>query len=90
MPKEHFVKHVGFLKEKKLYPSIYKIDGPSSNPLVKINGEEYLTFSSNNYLGLAGDASIKDSVIEAVRRYGIGSGSTRLLSGSISLTGISI
>ncbi len=79
----YFKTYLDFLREKELYPEIYTIDGPSSSPEIIINGKKFLSFSSNNYLGLAGDQRIKNASIEGVKKYGVGSGSTRLLSGTL-------
>lgn len=81
----YFRIYFDFLKEKELYPAIYTIDGPSSSPEIFIKGKQFLTFSSNNYLGLAGDSRIKEAAIEGIKKYGVGSGSTRLLSGTLDI-----
>lgn len=39
-----------------------------------IDGKKKLNFCSSHYLGLAEDQKIKDAVIEAVKKYGIGTG----------------
>ena len=82
---EYFENYLEFLRSQKLYPSIYTIDGPSCEPYLLINGEKFLTFSSNNYLGLGGNEEIKNVVGEALKKYGIGSGSTRLMSGTLDI-----
>lgn len=48
---------------------------------INIDGREYINFASNDYLGLAGNTSIADSVKKALDKYGFGSGASRLLSG---------
>jgi len=48
---------------------------------IEIEGRTYLNFSSNDYLGLAGDPRIADAAISAIQRYGIGSGSAHLIVG---------
>jgi glycine C-acetyltransferase len=47
-----------------------------------IEGRERLNFCSNNYLGLAGDVRLQNAAIEAIRKYGVGTGSVRALSGT--------
>jgi glycine C-acetyltransferase len=42
---------------------------------------DVLVFGSNSYLGLSNDPYVKQKVIEAVNRYGIGSGGSPALSG---------
>jgi 8-amino-7-oxononanoate synthase len=44
-----------------------------------------LNLASNNYLGLADDARVKSAAIDAIERWGTGSGSSPLLSGFTSL-----
>ncbi|MEK6567430.1 MAG: 8-amino-7-oxononanoate synthase [Candidatus Omnitrophota bacterium] len=47
-----------------------------------INGKKVLNFCSNNYLGLADDSHLKKAAISAINKFGIGSGASRLVSGS--------
>ena len=46
------------------------------------DGAECLDFSSNDYLGMAGDRELVERLCEAARDAGVGSGAARLLSGS--------
>jgi 8-amino-7-oxononanoate synthase len=48
---------------------------------VRIGGREYLNFSSNDYLNLAGDRRLARAAARAARRYGCGSGASPLVSG---------
>ncbi len=82
---KYFCKIVDLLRSKNLYPNISEISGPSCNPEIIIQGKKYLTFCSNNYLGLANNQEVKDAVIEGIKKYGVGSGSTRLLSGTLDI-----
>lgn len=82
---QYFEKYIKFLNKRDLYPSIYTITGPSSSPEIVINGKKFLTFCSNNYLGLGENEEIKKTVIENIKKYGVGSGSTRLLSGTLDI-----
>lgn len=82
---KYFRKYLELLRSRELYPTIHSVDGPSHTPRVTIGGREFLSFSSNNYLGLAGDEDSKHAAIEALRKYGLGSGSTRLLSGTLDI-----
>ncbi|MFQ5956263.1 MAG: 8-amino-7-oxononanoate synthase [Candidatus Brocadiales bacterium] len=51
-------------------------------PYATIGGKKYLSFCSNNYLGLAGHPRIKEAAREAIARYGWGAGASRLVSGT--------
>lgn len=56
-----------------------------SGPWVKAEGREFLMLSSYDYLGLIGDARIDEAAIEAIRKYGTGTGGVRMLTGTIDL-----
>ena len=55
----------------------------AQGPLISINNEEYLNFSSNDYLGLANNETLKACMIEAVHKYGVGAGSSQLVVGHL-------
>ena len=63
-----------------LYRTRRRIDSPQG-AIVKINEQEYINFSSNDYLGLANNALLKECMIEAVKQYGIGAASSQLVTG---------
>jgi 8-amino-7-oxononanoate synthase len=52
---------------------------------ITISGREFLNFSSNDYLGLANNGRLIKAAEKALRAYGAGSGSARLLGGGCSL-----
>ncbi|WP_418903716.1 8-amino-7-oxononanoate synthase [Pokkaliibacter plantistimulans] len=71
------------LKERQqqhLYRQRRTLEG-AQQPEVVLDGQRYLAFCSNDYLGLANDPRLKQSAIEAVQRYGVGSGASHLVSG---------
>lgn len=49
---------------------------------VKIKGRTLINFCSNNYLGLAGDPRVIRKTKEILKKYGVGSGASRLVSGN--------
>ena len=49
--------------------------------IVELSGKPVVNFSSNDYLGLAGDDRLIAAAIKATRAYGTGSTGSRLLSG---------
>lgn len=75
---------LGDLQNRSLLREYKAIEGAQC-PYVHINGKSYLSFCSNNYLGLANHPKIKQAAIEAIHRYGWGAGASRLVSGTMTL-----
>nr|VFK77954.1 MAG: 8-amino-7-oxononanoate synthase [Candidatus Kentron sp. SD] len=48
---------------------------------VRIDGREYLSFCSNDYLGLANDPRVVDALKRGADRYGVGSGAASVIAG---------
>lgn len=46
-----------------------------------VNGKTYLSFCSNDYLGLANHPKVRTATCQAVNEYGVGSGASQLISG---------
>jgi|SRR6185312_12990982 len=67
-----------------VYPYQLALEG-RSGPWVRAEGREFLMLSSYDYLGLIGDSRIDEAAIEAVRKYGTGTGGVRMLTGTIDL-----
>ncbi len=82
--KSFFEDQVEELKSKDLL-RIEKIVESDQGPVVKCQGKTVLNFSSNNYLGLANHPRLKKAAIQAIERYGVGSGASRLITGTMSL-----
>ncbi|MGJ8671314.1 aminotransferase class I/II-fold pyridoxal phosphate-dependent enzyme [Rubritalea sp.] len=70
------------LEAASLKRSLRSIDSPQL-PHSEINGDTLLNFASNDYLGLANHPSIKAAYQDAVEQWGAGSGSSRLICGSL-------
>src|SRR5436190_10273448 len=51
----------------------------------RFDGREVINLASNNYLGLTTHPKLREAAIEATRRYGVGSGAVRTISGTMSL-----
>jgi len=51
--------------------------------VVTLNGRRVILMASNDYLGLANDARLKQAAITATERFGVGSGASRLISGTM-------
>ena len=74
------VDNLSRLKEQGLFRTRRVVEN-AQGPLVKTAGQELISFASNDYLGLASDKRIAAAVCDAVNIYGVGAGSTHLVSG---------
>lgn len=48
---------------------------------VRVDGTDYLSFCSNDYLGLAADTRIAEAAADSMRRLGVGAGASHLVCG---------
>jgi glycine C-acetyltransferase len=51
----------------------------------RFDGKNVINLASNNYLGLTTHPKLREAAIEATRKYGVGSGAVRTISGTMSL-----
>jgi glycine C-acetyltransferase len=72
------------LKAKGLYRRLRVVESEQKARCV-IDGREVITLSSNNYLGLNTHPKLRRAAIEAVERFGAGSGAVRTIAGTMSL-----
>jgi glycine C-acetyltransferase/8-amino-7-oxononanoate synthase len=70
------------LRERGLYRQLRLIEGPQG-PSVTLDGRPVLLLCSNNYLGLADRAEVREAAAEAALHWGAGSGASRLISGNM-------
>ncbi|MBN2388835.1 MAG: glycine C-acetyltransferase [Anaerolineales bacterium] len=69
------------LKDAGFYNQIRTISSPQGAWLV-IDGQRYLNFCSNNYLGLANHPRLVEAAKKAIDQYGVGPGAVRVISGT--------
>src|SRR5712692_11049445 len=72
------------LDREQLLWRIRTLQGPST-PHAKVDGKNVLVLCSNNYLGLAYHPRLRQAAIAATRKYGAGSGSVRVIAGTMDL-----
>lgn len=58
-----------------------RIVGTKQGRILLVDGKQMINFSSNDYLGLAGDARIAKAFSEGIEKWGTGSGASHLISG---------
>jgi glycine C-acetyltransferase len=72
------------LDKDELLWRIRTLESPSA-PHARVDGKSVLVLCSNNYLGLCNHPKLKQAAIAATRRFGAGSGSVRVIAGTMSL-----
>ena len=68
------------LRDAGLYRERRQLEG-AQGVRVTLGGRTYVSFASNDYLGLAADPRIVAAACEGARRYGVGAGASHLLYG---------
>lgn len=69
------------LRAQSLHRKLREI-GSAQGPQVQIVGQQLINFSSNDYLGLANDSRLRETVVAAIAEFGVGAGASRLISGT--------
>ena len=67
-------------RTESLYRTRLVVDSPQG-PEIRIEGKNYLSFCSNDYLGLANHPKVIEGLANGARRYGVGSGAAHLVTG---------
>jgi glycine C-acetyltransferase/8-amino-7-oxononanoate synthase len=70
------------LRESGLHRRLRLIESPQG-PRVLLDGRSVLLLCSNDYLGLADSAEVRDAAAQAALRWGAGAGGSRLISGNM-------
>ena len=78
---ELFQEQLEALRARSLERKLREISS-AQGPEVQIAGRRLINFSSNDYLGLAGDSRLCEAAIGAIREFGVGAGASRLVSGT--------
>ena len=72
------------LKEQGLYRRL-RVLGGEQQAKASFDGRQVVNLSSNNYLGLTTHPRLREAVIDATRRLGVGSGSVRSIAGTMDI-----
>jgi 8-amino-7-oxononanoate synthase len=78
---KRFSEKLDQIKKNGLYRKMRYLQTPQG-PHIKIDDTDYLLLSSNSYLGLCNDDRLKQAAHDAIEKYGVGSGGSRLTTGS--------
>jgi 8-amino-7-oxononanoate synthase len=69
------------LRERGLLRSLEPLRTPQGSEIELRPGEQLINFSSNDYLGLAGDGRLAQALADGARSWGAGAGASRLVCG---------
>ncbi len=72
------------LEKNKNYHYFKEQQSGSKNRII-LNGKSMINLASNNYLGLSDHPVLKEAAIKAIEKYGLGSGGSRILCGTMDL-----
>src|SRR6185503_5623428 len=72
------------IDELGLFRRMRLVSGPQG-PHVVLDGRPVLLLCSNNYLGLADHPRVREAAADAAMRWGVGSGGSRLVSGTMTI-----
>ncbi|MDX6665000.1 MAG: 8-amino-7-oxononanoate synthase [Solirubrobacteraceae bacterium] len=72
------------LRDSDLFRRTRLVSGPQG-PRVVLDGKPVLLLCSNNYLGLADHPRVREAAADAAMRWGVGAGSSRLVSGTMTI-----
>jgi len=78
--------HLLELEQLGLDRRLRLVSGPQG-PRVLLDGKPVLLLCSNNYLGLADHPRVREAAAEAAMRWGVSAGSSRLVSGTMTIHG---
>jgi 8-amino-7-oxononanoate synthase len=76
-----FAEQLQALRARSLHRKLREI-GSAQGSIVDLVGKRLINFSSNDYLGLANDQRLRDAATAAIAEFGVGAGSSRLISGT--------
>ena len=79
---KEILRSIRYIRKKNFYPTV-RIVETGHAPVVTIGSRHILMMSSNSYLGLNNHPRVVKSAIEAAKKFGVGAGSARLLSGTL-------
>jgi len=87
MPKaqlQYLTDELNKLREQKLYQKLHVLE-TEQLPVSRFDGCEVINLSSNNYLGLTTHLKLRAHAIEAIQKFGVGSGAVRTIAGTMAI-----
>jgi glycine C-acetyltransferase len=87
MPKaqlQYLTDELDKLREQKLYQKLRVLE-TEQLPVSRFDGREVINLSSNNYLGLTTHPKLRARALEAIEKWGVGSGAVRTIAGTMAV-----
>jgi len=72
------------LREQKLYQKLRVLE-TEQLPISRFDGHQVINLSSNNYLGLTTHPKLRSRALEAIQKWGVGSGAVRTIAGTMAI-----
>ncbi|OFW80590.1 MAG: hypothetical protein A2887_04385 [Alphaproteobacteria bacterium RIFCSPLOWO2_01_FULL_40_26] len=82
--KSFFRQSTQSLKEKNLYRSLVSSDAVDA-VTIRRGRKKFISFCSNDYFGLSQNPLVKKAAIAAIKKFGVGAGASRYITGNNSL-----
>ncbi|MBW1650671.1 MAG: aminotransferase class I/II-fold pyridoxal phosphate-dependent enzyme [Deltaproteobacteria bacterium] len=76
-----FQEKLKLMKDQNISDPFFRINEGIINDRTIINGKEFISYSSYNYVGLSGDPAVTDAVKKAVDKYGTSVSASRMVTG---------
>jgi len=83
-PLQYLTDEITSLKAQGLYRRLRILD-EEQRAHTRFDGRSVVNLSSNNYLGLTTHPRLRERALEAVREFGVGSGSVRTIAGTMAI-----
>ena len=84
-PQTEYLRHaMEDLEKQHLHYRLRILEG-EQKPIATVDGKEVINLSSNNYLGLTTHPKLRRAAIDAIRKYGVGSGAVRTIVGTMKI-----
>src|SRR3989475_6407105 len=83
-PLSYVTQSLDVLRARGTAPRLRIREG-EQKPVCTIDGKEVINLSSNNYLGLTTHKALRKAALEATRKYGVGAGAVRTISGTMTV-----
>src|ERR1041385_6637260 len=83
-PLSYLTEQLNDLKQKGTHFKLRVLDDEQA-PVCTFDGKKVINLASNNYLGLTTHPKLREAAIDAVKKYGVGSGAVRTISGTMTL-----